>query len=67
MEHCKVERPYVGPDHISDFQAVENALSRHVHKVGILAYLKLSVRKFPKMFKFLKKYVEQIRHWKINH
>lgn len=67
MKHCQVASPYLGPDRVADSRELEQVLSRHVHKVGLLAYLKLAVRKFPKVFKFLKKYVEQVRHWKINH
>lgn len=67
MQHSKVGRPYFGPDRVADSQELGQVLSRHVHKVSFLAYLKLSVRKYPKVFRFLKKYVEHVRHWKINH
>lgn len=64
MRHCDVVSPYLGPDCVEDSQAVGRLLARHVHRVGLLSYLKLSVRRFPKIFKFVKKYVEQVRQWK---
>lgn len=64
MRLQELRAPYKGPLVIQDDFIFAQVMESRVHNIGLFAYLKLGVRKSPRLFGFLKKHVERLRRWR---
>ena len=67
MKHHEQNPPYARPAAVQENGELSLAIEKNIHRVNFLTYLKLYVRRYPYIFGFLKKYVENVRRWKVGH
>lgn len=65
MKHHEQNPPYAGPADVQENGELSLVIEKNIHRVNLVTYLKLGVRRYPYIFSFLKKYVENFRRWKV--